>query len=131
MAVYTNLISAAQDAFVNCAAKTGNGQLKSALSDFVAAVNQSPQLTGGTFPDQAPNNRPISNWFIPIVDLSSGMSATAQYSLLEVDQAANLVYRICWAAFAAAGPPSNTQGPGLIDTAQYAAMLAAYNASIA
>lgn len=111
-----NLPAAARASFVDCSAKIAAGQLKANILSFITAVY-------ATFPVNMPKNRPVSNWFIPINALSVSMRSGFPYTLVELDQAANLIYRICWGA-------STQQSLGFITAAQGNALLASYNAHI-
>jgi len=111
-----NLRAAANASFLNCSNQFAVGALKTALADFV---------TQGIvdFPDTVANNRPVGNWFVPIQSLSTSMNASLAFTLSQLDEAANLVFRICMAGDA-------IQTAGLITAPQAAALLAAYNANI-
>lgn len=112
----TYATSAAALSFVDCSEKTAVGALKAGLALLVSSSIAS-------FPDDVVDNRPVADWFVPIKSLAESMSAATIYTQAELNQAANLVYRICWAGQAALDA-------GRITAPQAAVLLAAYNAAI-
>lgn len=115
-AAATYSTSAAALSFFDASQKSAAGALKTALADFVADAI-------GDFPDDVISNRPVSDWFVPLQSLSESMSALTTFTQAELNQAANLVYRICWAGQAALDA-------GTISAPQAATLLASYNANI-
>ena len=110
------LTIAAGASYTDCNGKTGSGVLKSALASFAAAM---PPI----FPDAIQNNRQVGNWAIPIQALSASMSASLGFSTVQLNLAADLIYRACFAGVKA-------QANGFITAGQGTSLLAAYNAFI-
>ena len=108
--------SAAAMSFYDCSQKAAVGALKAGLASLVSTAI-------ATFPDSVANNHPVADWFVPIQALSTSMSGSVTYTQTQLNQAANLVYRICWAGQA-------MLDAGLITAPQAAVLLAAYNAAI-
>jgi hypothetical protein len=88
----TNLQEAAGFAYDNMFVwwGLGGGQLKLRLTGFLNGVN--PE-----FPEDTPNNRPVSNWFALLKALVETMPSPRP-DLEGFNQAVQYIYRICWAA---------------------------------
>ena len=114
MTIAANLREAAGLAYENLYIPWQTNLLKAKLNNFNFQLN-------GTFLDAVPTDRPVGNWFIPSTALARAMPS-ANVSLSDLNAAAQLIYRICWATDAA----RNTSPP-LITLAQYNAVLTAYN----
>lgn len=111
----STLAEAAGAAFDNLQIRWRTNGMKNALTQFFNNGNP-------LFPDSEPSNQPLGNWFIYLGSLATTMAAT-NVPILELTQAAEIVYRLCWLAQA-----SLTNG--LISPTQATALLAYYNVFI-
>lgn len=112
-----NLVDAASDSFNDCYALWLANTLKAKLALFANGLLP-------TFPQQQLNAHPVSNWLTLILVASTRMpSSNVGYS--DFLAAVDYMYRCCWM--------TNQLGvtQSLITSAQAAAVLASYNATIA
>lgn len=102
------LAEAAGAAFDNLQIRWNNNGLKSALTQFFNNGNP-------LFPDSEPDSQALGDWFIPLGSLATNMAAT-NVPILELTQAAQIVYRLCWLAqvFKDNGSISSTQATTLL-----------------
>lgn len=114
MPLAANLIEAAGFAYENLFTwwGLGGGQLKVRLSSFLFQINPD-------FPEEIPNNHPVSNWF-PLLKALTETMPSPRPDLDGFNQAVQYVYRICWAT-------SAMQTAGLITNAQATEVLNSYN----
>ncbi len=105
---------AAAIAYQNLLEQAAANHLSTKLTAYAAAMSP-------LFSDAIPNDRPVGNWLVPI----SAAAATCgvRGTITAQVAAADLVYRICWAAEA-------MFNAGFISSAQHVAALAAYNTTI-
>ncbi len=117
-----NLQEAAGLAYDNLYTKWALGYLQyfPALLSFVQALASNPNL----FPESAPNNHPIANWLAVISAYSVDLTPNTLPALVQLNEGAQLIYRICWCADA-------LRTANLITAPQAAAVLTQYNASFA
>lgn len=115
MTAAPTLAAAAGQAFDNLTSHYIAGNLKITLDQFWGANLDS-------FPESEPNSHPVSNWLTVIAALADIMP-TGQPPLVQLTQAAEAVYRLCWMA-------SFLRGSGGISHDQADALLASYNAII-
>jgi hypothetical protein len=114
MAIATSLPAAAGQAFDNLHVRWQANQLRTNLSLFC-------EQTLVIFPQSAPDSNPVSNWITVLWALSSQLAAT-NVPIVQLTQAAEIVYRLCWMASALFGHG--------VDFVQQATLLAKYNVFI-
>lgn len=98
MAAEPDLPSAAGNAYTNLLAIWGGGAddaLKVALIAFWQGVLED---FGDTFPEDKPDNHPVSNWLTMIGELAERMP-DAGISFDDFLTSVQYVYRLCWMTF--------------------------------
>lgn len=92
------------------------GTLKTKLAAFASSALYD------LFPEQQPNNHPVTNWLVQISALAATMNGAAFADAGALRDAVNFVYRLCFMT-------AQLQTQTLITAPQAAAVLAAYNAN--
>lgn len=91
------------------------GTLKAKLTAFASSLYD-------VFPEQAPNNHPVTNWLVQISALAATMNGNASADTGALRDSVQFVYRLCFMT-------AQLQIQTLITAPQADAVLDAYNAN--